>query len=130
MLRDRLRPVAAPDSPRIARLIAMLDDDDYAVRQCAMQTLEDIGEAARPALETAHRAPPSIEARRRIEALLARCESQPPAPDSLRALRALELLEQIGTSEARQVIAALTKGYPGVRVTSAAIATLRRVSRQ
>ena len=50
-----------------------------------------------------------------------------PAPNLVRALRAAEVLEHIGTPEARQVLEALAKGAPGHRLTEAAAAALRRL---
>jgi len=55
---------------------------------------------------------PSVERRRRLEPLLkaAEAERQAPSREAMRAMRALEMLEHIGTREARQVLKALTAG--------------------
>ena len=54
-------------------------------------------------LRTALAKPRSLEMQRRIEAILAKHGGRVPTPDGLRALRAMEVLEQIGTPEARQL---------------------------
>jgi hypothetical protein len=46
LLRDRLRPAPSIDPKRLARLIAALDDDSFAVRQNAEQESKGLGEAA------------------------------------------------------------------------------------
>ena len=46
--------------------------------------------------------------------------------DQLRAFRAVEVLERIGTPEARQVLQALAAGAPGALLTTSAQAALKR----
>src|SRR5262249_20247891 len=72
-LRERLRP-AVIDLHRISGIIVSLDHDRAAVRQQAMRELEQLHELAEPALRRALDQKPSLESRRRIEQLLARCE--------------------------------------------------------
>ena len=73
------------------------------VRGLSCQTDHGIAE---PALRQALRADPSLEARRRIDALLEirDRETSDPPPEKLRALRAIEALEWAGTAEAREVL--------------------------
>jgi hypothetical protein len=47
--------------------------------------------------------------------------------ERLRVLRSLEVLERIGSSEARQVIQILAGGAPGAQLTREAKAALRRL---
>jgi hypothetical protein len=47
----------------------------------------------------------------------------------LRELRAVEILERIGTSGARQVLRTLAKGSPAARVTREAKASLDRLAK-
>lgn len=67
-----LEALAPKDVPPkvLARLIEQLDDDEYAVRRQASHRLRGILAAARPALAKALQESPSLEKRRRIEALL------------------------------------------------------------
>jgi hypothetical protein len=123
---------APPDAKRIAAWIADLDDDAFAVRQQAVAQLARFGEYAEPQLLKRLEKPVSLEARRRIEALLAQREQEvvTPPPDTLQWLRALEVLERIGSAEARQVVVGLAKGYPGASLTQDAEATGRRMAQK
>jgi hypothetical protein len=107
------------------RLLAELDDPDYARREVATRRLADLGELAGVGL----RQRPSPEVRRRIEGLLA----EPRlvlAAEARRRLRAVRVLECIGTLEARQHLEALSQGAPEARLTEEAKASLQRLDRQ
>ena len=66
---------AVPPGERVAKLIAQLDDDDFDVREAASAELEKIG---RPSPRCAGAGgKPSPEAKRRIEALLAKSRRRP-----------------------------------------------------
>jgi hypothetical protein len=71
-LKKQLRPAPRkPDQgPLINRLIQELGADQFAVRENAMRQLEAIGKDAQTALQTALKNQPSLELRRRVEALL------------------------------------------------------------
>jgi WD40 repeat protein len=130
-LQDRLRPaVAVPPDPRIARLIADLDDDRYTVREAATAELAGLGTSARQALRKALERRPSVEARRRIEDLLDKPDWHTPSPDELRLLRAVGALEQMGTSAAETLLATLTKGAPDAPLTREAKAALDRLAQR
>lgn len=125
-LRQRLHAVAARDSARIARLVADLDSDAFAVRESATRELERLSKLAEPALRKAAAAQPSLEARRRIEQLLQKVKGPVTDSDSLRALRSVEILEQIGSPEARWVLEKLADGAAEARLTLEAKAALAR----
>jgi hypothetical protein len=74
--------------------------------------------------------PSSLEARRRLEALLQRLESPITSTETLRRLRAVEALEHIGSPEARQVLQTLTEGAPQALLTREAKTALKRLSHQ
>jgi hypothetical protein len=126
-LRGQLRPAAGPDARQVARLIADLDSDRFEVRREAAEGLEKLGELAAPALLKALTAP-SAEVRRKADALLAKIDSLSPAPDRLRALRAVEALEHAGTPEARRLLEALSRGAAGSRLTREARLSLERLT--
>jgi hypothetical protein len=50
-------------------------------------------------------------------------------PERLRELRSLEVVEQIGDAEARQLLRALAQGAPPARLTREAKASLERLER-
>ncbi len=127
-LATKLRP-AAEDGERIAALIAQLDNDRYATREAATRALENLGPSAEPALREALAGSPSPEVRMRAEGLLAALDKPRPVPtgETLRALRAIQLLELIGTPEARRLLETLAAGAPGAPETREAGAALRRL---
>jgi hypothetical protein len=131
-LRKHFQPVPAGDEKRIAALIADIDSDEFAVRDRAAKELEKLGEAASGACRKALEGQPSPEVRRRLEALLRQQEDKAWdfSADNLRTLRALEVLELAGTSEARQLLAELAKGLPSAWQTREAQATLERLQRR
>ncbi|HTU21177.1 MAG TPA: WD40 repeat domain-containing protein [Gemmataceae bacterium] len=125
LLRERLRPA---DDRQIIRCIAELDSDEFKVREQAHKFLENQGETAEFALRGALRETTSAEVRRRIHDLLEKLRKASLSPKSLQELRAVEVLEHIGTPEARNVIASLAKGAPQARLTREAKAALKRLS--
>ncbi len=127
-LKERLRPAAASDPKKIARLIADLDQDDFAARESATKQLSELGDLAEPALRAALNDKPSADKRRRLDELLKRLDPS-NSPELLRGVRAVEVLESLGTSEAWQVLQALAEGAAGARLTREANAALKRGKR-
>jgi RNA polymerase sigma factor (sigma-70 family) len=128
-LEERLHPAVAVPGERLARLLTDLDSDQFAVREKASRDLLDCGDAAETALRKILAGQPSPELRRRAEALL---EQLDPAHSSerLRELRAVEVLEHVGSPAARAVLEALSKGAPDARLTRDARAALDRLARR
>jgi hypothetical protein len=130
-LKKHLRP--APKKPDqagiVTRLIQDLEDDRFAVRENAMRKLEALGKDAQSALRTALKNTPSLELRRRVEALLKKLDGPEP-PLDLPSERALEVLEHIGNGEARQLLEVLAAGNPNAPLTREAKAALERLARQ
>jgi WD40 repeat protein len=126
-LLDRRLPTAPRADPAtLARLVADLDDDSFEVRDEASRRLGELGEAARAALTGGLTKKPSAEARRRIKELLDAMDG-PANGDRLRLLRALEVLESVGTPEARRVLKRLAGGEPSALLTREAKAALARL---
>jgi hypothetical protein len=131
LLKERLKPVDYGDEEkRILPLIADLDDDDIDVREKASAELAKAGHAAVRALRKARENPASVEARRRLDALLKNAADDAPPPEQLRLLRAVELLERVGTPEAGEVLQALAKGTAGAEPTEAARAAVERLAKK
>ncbi|HEV3145040.1 MAG TPA: WD40 repeat domain-containing protein [Gemmataceae bacterium] len=127
LIRERVQSPSAPDIQRISLLIADTHSNRYAVRQKATAELEQIGEEAEPQLIQAMVNPPSQETRRRAEVLLAKLETGKLTGETLRSVRALEVLERIGTPEARQIVQSIAAGPSEARLTIEAQATLKRM---
>jgi RNA polymerase sigma factor (sigma-70 family) len=130
LLRKRLRPVARADKSRLARRLAELDSPEFAAREKAMRELEAMGELAIDGLRRILDGKPSLEVRRRAEALLRRLTDGPLTGDRLRAVRATAVLEHIGSHPARQLLQTLAGGAPGARLTEEARASLARLERR
>jgi WD40 repeat protein len=111
-LGKRLRPIPTPDPKRLAGWIADLDNDSFDRRAAATKALQALGDAAAAACREALRLDPPLEARRRLEKLLAAvgAEEKDPSPERLRTLRSLELLEHVGSPAAREVLKRLAGG--------------------
>ena len=73
----------------------------------------------------------ALEVRRNLEELLATVEAQRKCPSGevLRGLRAVEVLAQIGSYEARQVLKTLTAGAPESALTQEARVALEHLER-
>ncbi len=102
LLAERLKPVPAPEPTRLAQLISELGSEKFAVRDAASKELEKCGEAVETALAKAGESAKDLELRRRIETMLERIKGH-----KLRALRAVEALERIGSDDARAVLRSL-----------------------
>jgi hypothetical protein len=127
LLAERLRPVA---SVGIDRLIADLDSDRFTVRENAERVLEKLGPTAEAALFKALESRPTLETRRRLERLLERRRGPVTDPELLRGIRGTEVLEHVGSAEARKVLEALAHGAPEARLTQEARASLERLARR
>jgi hypothetical protein len=129
-LREQLQPGSLLDSQLLPRLIADLDSPRFAVRKRATEELGKLGELAEPALRQELRRRPSLEVIQRIEQLLLKRQGKIPPPEDLRMMRALEVLEHIGTSEAQDILLHLAKGEPGASITQEARAGAERLRKR
>jgi hypothetical protein len=129
LVRERLRPAADADPNRIAQFIVDLDDPEFQVREKATEALGQFHELVAPALDKALAAGPSLEPRRRLEGLVQKIQRRQLPADTVRALRAVEVLEAIATPEAGQLLDSLAKGVPEARLTKEAKAALERVTK-
>ncbi len=126
-LRQQLKPVPAPDEKRVRQLVDMLDSDDFPTRQKATEELEKQADTAAGVLrQILAKENPSLEVRRRLQQIL---DSLGKKPESLRAARAVEVLEWIGTPEAVRLIGELAGGAADARLTREAVEAKRRLSR-
>jgi hypothetical protein len=127
LLGERLRPVPPPDANSLARLVADLDSDLFESRERASRELEKLARLAEPALRRLLERPPSAEARHRALHLLEKTEATHPSTERLCAVRATEVLERLGTPEARSLLTKLAAGAGGAWLTAEAQAALRRL---
>jgi hypothetical protein len=126
-LGGRLKPAAGAAARRVAALIAGLGSEQFKDREQATRDLEKLGEVALPALRQALAGGPPLEVKRRLEVLLEKMEGASLPPELLRQVRAVEVLEGVGTPAARRLLERLAAGAPAARLTREAAAALRRV---
>jgi hypothetical protein len=117
-----------PDAAALDKLVADLASEKFAVREKASADLDRLGEAAVPGLRERLAAVASAEARRRIIRLLDAHDPVEMSPRRLQTLRALELLEGIGTPDATALLAKLAAGTAGAWQTREAKAALQRLA--
>jgi hypothetical protein len=128
-LKERLKVSPDPDERRIVKLIADLDNDEFATREKASRALEGLGARAEPALRQTLEGKVSAEARTRIKRLLGRLGSVHEAPSAeVIHVRVIEALEINGSPEARDVLAKLAKESPMSRLAQEAKASLQRLA--
>ena len=127
LLAERLKPTAPVESETLARLVADLESERFAVRQEATAGLVKVGEQAIPALQKVLASQPTIETRLRVEALLDKLTGGTLTAEQLRVVRSVEALERMGTPEARAVLQTLAGGAAGALPTREAAAALERL---
>jgi WD40 repeat protein len=127
LIKERFRDTRKRlDSQQLARLIAELDDDSFKVRQRAERALAEAGSDAADLLRKALAEDPSPEKKRRIEGLLDHLNKGGDA-ESLRALRAIEVLERISTKQARDALRELRQKSVSTELREEIEASLRRL---
>jgi RNA polymerase sigma factor (sigma-70 family) len=127
LIKERVHPVSSPDGARVAQLLGDLESDRFEVRRKAESELERLGQVVEPELRKVLADEPSVDLRQRVDRLLQKLTGQ-AAASLVRDLRAVELLELVGGSEARQVLQTLAGGAAGARLTREAKAAAERLA--
>ena len=130
-LKKQLKPVAALDArqrKQMSQWIADLDSPQFETRQKAAMELEKLGDLAEPALRAALADKPSLEVRNRVKPILENLEPS-RSPQRMQALRAVEVLEHLATSEAQELLRTLAGGTPSHPLTREAKMALQRLNR-
>jgi hypothetical protein len=128
-LGKKLRPVADAQQKRVKELLAQLDDDDGSVREKAMTSLQDLAAEFEPLLAGVAKNHESGEVRNRVRLVLRRQREAAVPSALLIRLRAVLVLEQIGSEPARQVLTRIAGGPDGARLTEEAKQALERLGR-
>jgi hypothetical protein len=126
LLQQHLKPAPAADPKEIGALIAQLDSEEFKVRHKAQTDLLKIGEQAAALVEKRLKGQASLEMQKRLEEVHAKLTAPPWTPQRLQVARAIEILERLGSGEARQLLETLAAGAPGALTTSLAEAALAR----
>jgi WD40 repeat protein len=128
-LRPRLRAATSIDADEIRKRIADLDSPTFATREAASRRLQQVGPALLPYLRK-RPAAPSAEAVERLQTLEERLSDPVPPAETLRALRAVAVLERVATTDARKLLEELARGASGAAETKAARAALVRMRQE
>jgi WD40 repeat protein len=123
-----LKPTLVPDPKHIRELISALDDNRFDVREKASRELETFGDSIEAMIRAAQKSTPSLEARHRLDSLIAVAETR-TSPSTLRDRRAIGVLERIGTRDARELLQLVAGGVPDAGATRDARASLDRLAR-
>jgi RNA polymerase sigma factor (sigma-70 family) len=102
-----------------------LDSDRFPVRQQATAQLEKFAAGNGEFLRQAQQQVVLVESRRRLAQILER-----PDPEKLRRLRMLEVLERIGTGQARQFLKALAREGDDAELSREATASMKRLEQR
>ncbi len=128
-LKKQLPPVPPVDARQIDKLIATLDSDSFVTRERATTELEKISDLAEAALRKVLEGQPTPEVQSRVSRLLDQVQGTAHSRQRLGQIRSLEILGQIGTREALDVMKTLAAGAPDASLTKQAKADLERLQR-
>jgi WD domain, G-beta repeat len=128
LIRQSIKPVSnGPSDQVLDRLVTELGDEKFPVREKAHQELDQFGETAVAGLKARLPAAKSAEVRSRLVRLIDKHNPPTPAPQQIRETRALEILEELNTPEARALMKELAAGVATARLTMDAAASLKRM---
>jgi hypothetical protein len=123
MLKAHLKPVRAADEGTVRALVAKLDSDQFAAREAAEKELRELADAAVPTLRAIGNLTPEQKAR--VERLLTATKAQTLlGGERLRQVRAVAVLERLGTAHARELLKEVAGGVADARLTREAKAAL------
>lgn len=130
LLKERLKPAPAMEATErkgIEEKIRDLDSDEFDRRERATAELIRLGSRARPMIQARLDGElGSLEVRRRLERIMEKMKSG-LSPEESRDVRALDVLEAIGTPEAKELLRTITGGEPGAPLTREAKRRLARM---
>jgi WD40 repeat protein len=129
-LEKHLKPATGADDKAVRKLIAELDDESFDVRENAERRLVAIRRSCETQLRAALAKDPPMEVRQRLQRVLEAPTETGPDPEQVRTLRALQVLESIGTAEAQRLLRTLAEGAPDADLTRAARAALDRLAKR
>ena len=126
-LHDRMSPLMRARPDQLEAWIAALDSKRFTIRESAEQCLAMQYELAEVELRKSLTKDLAPEVYRRLEQILRFAWDGGLVAQQLQMLRALEILENIGTAEAKRVLETIAAGEPGFRITREAKNALARL---
>src|SRR5205823_1506468 len=110
-------PATAYPEEAFTKLLRDLDAGEFKVREAALAELRRLGPRVEIELRRAAAKPASLEAGRRLQTLVAELDEPMRAPEALRQVRAVAVLERIATPEARRLLQEWAGGLAEARLT-------------
>jgi hypothetical protein len=129
LMRQKLAVAPPSDARAIEGHVADLGSEAFAARQAAEKALSALGERAVPWLRGAIEGP-DLERRKRAERLLKQTQAPLRDGDRLREVRAIETLEMLADTEARELLNELAQGAPEARLTREARLAYGRLAQE
>jgi WD40 repeat protein len=123
-----LQPVHPMNAKTIEQLVEDLGSDSFTLRESATKVLET-SDSAVALLYKRLKEGPSLEEKKRIELILKNPPTLGRTASNLRSYRSVQILEQIGTREAVDLLRRWAKGPPDTILTEQARASLERMVR-
>jgi WD40 repeat protein len=111
----------------VLQLVAELDSNQFSTREKAIAKLKELGPEVNVILGEVLAANPSLEVSQRLKKLRASFQETLPPAELLRGIRAVAVLERIGTPEAKKLLGILAKGSQGNRLGKEASGALQRL---
>jgi hypothetical protein len=124
---DKIKPAEALDPRQVGRWLADLGNDKFAVRDAASRALARLDERVTPYLEETLKTTESAEVRVRARRLLEQRRAAALPAEQVRQIRAVMVLERIGSSEAKGLLKRWAGGPMGARLTTEAAAASKRL---
>jgi hypothetical protein len=129
LIEGKLADHPGMNAKQLALLIADLDANDFKTREKATKALADMGKLAEGSLTKALEGKPGFELQQRVHVLLKKLEGQEESPHRRLLLRAIEVLDRLGTPEARRLLGKLEQEATEPEVAQQAKASLERLDK-
>jgi hypothetical protein len=122
-----------PNTHRVLQLIKDLDSNKFQIREQSFQELKGFGREIIPILRDALGTNPSTEARVRLNSVMAELDSVPQpgqlSRSQLQGVRVIQILEYIGTTDAKRLLEEFNRHDPRPDVREQAKGALARLAR-
>ncbi len=127
MMREKITPLSEISEAEVRSIVADLDSPKYRVRESAERRLEAIGNRAEVVIRATPNAGLSLEVQKRMRRVLESLNGPgPTTPEATRKLRAVAVVEHIGTPAAQKLLEEWARGNYPVWFGRAARASLAR----
>ncbi len=129
LFEKHLPPAAVLPDAELTKRIAELGSPDFATREAATKALAAVADQAEEKLRAALKSSTAAEQRERLEQLVGRAGHLVADRDRLRQVRAVEILERVGTPAAAGLLKKYAAGAAGAVLTREAMDSLTRLKR-